>query len=78
MTKEDVIKAIEKKLEEMDITEKKMLNKGTIKTELDIRKLREKYYEEAEKIAEDNGYKRDYKWMLWNIVCKRHPRKYNI
>lgn len=78
MTKKEVIAAMEKKLDEMEEAEKEEINNHPTESASNIINLREKYYNEALKIAEDNGYTGGCKWQLWDVVVTRRARKLGI
>lgn len=78
MTKREVVEAMAKKLDEMDIAEEEEIRKHPHEPASNIIKLRERYYKDAQKIAKDNGYIGECMWQLWDIVCKRRERKFGI
>lgn len=78
MTKREVIEAMTKKLDEMDEAEKEDITNHPSEPASDIINLREKYYNAALKIAEDNGYTGGCKWQLWEIVVARRARKFGV
>lgn len=78
MNKREVIEAMYEKLEEMEKAEKEDVINHPSEPASNLIKLREKYYNAAEKIAEDNGYTRECKWSLWDIVVTRRARKLGI
>lgn len=78
MTKREVIDAMAKKLDELDVAEEEETRNHPLEPANKIINLRERYYKEAEKIAEDNGYIGECKWQLWDAVVTRRARKFGI
>lgn len=78
MNKREVIEAMYEKLEEMEKAEKEDVINHPSEPASNIIKLREKYYNAALKIAEDNGYTGECKWQLWDIVTRRKIRELGI
>lgn len=78
MTKKEVIEAMAKKLDDMDMAEKEEISAHPSEPASNIIKLRDKYCDAALKIAEDNGYTGECKWQLWDAMVTLRERKFGV